>query len=172
MDAINSDVFLNSDAFLKSDEANALKEQALQHRQRWMSVLAHSSPTALIEHWQPLNLSPTYTLLRPAETGLTQLQGRMGGTGKRFVMGDMTVTRAVIQLSSGVYGYSYVRGRDKQHAELCAVIDALLQVSGMEELLHKRVIAPLAASQQAQRERRARQIASSRVDFFTLVRGE
>jgi alpha-D-ribose 1-methylphosphonate 5-triphosphate synthase subunit PhnG len=52
------------------------------------------------------------------------------------------------------------------------VIDALLQVSGMEELLHKRVIAPLAASQQARREQRAREIASSRVDFFTLVRGE
>ncbi|KAB7895170.1 phosphonate C-P lyase system protein PhnG [Rouxiella sp. S1S-2] len=145
---------------------------ALQTRQRWMSVLAHSQPSELLAHWQPLNLTPTFQRLRPAETGLTQLQGRMGGTGKRFVMGDMTVTRAVIQLASGVYGYSYVRGRDKDHAELCAVIDALLQVSGMEELIHKRVIAPLAASQQARREQRAREIASSRVDFFTLVRGE
>jgi alpha-D-ribose 1-methylphosphonate 5-triphosphate synthase subunit PhnG len=131
---------------------------ALENRQRWMSVLAHSQPSELLEHWKPLNLSPTFERLRPAETGLTQLQARMGGTGKRFVMGDMTVTRAVIQLASGVYG--------------CAVIDALLQVSGMEELLHKRVIAPLAASQQARREQRAREIASSRVDFFTLVRGE
>ncbi|NMP25807.1 phosphonate C-P lyase system protein PhnG [Rahnella sp. SAP-1] len=145
---------------------------ALPGRQRWMSVLAHSQPAELLAHWQPLNLNPTFQHLRPAETGLTQLQGRMGGSGKRFVLGDMTVTRAVIQLSSGVYGYSYVSGRDKQHAELCAVIDALLQVPGMDELLHKRVIAPLAASQQATREQRAREIAASRVDFFTLVRGE
>lgn len=108
---------------------------ALKIRQRWMSVLAHSQPSELLAHWQPLNLSPTYARLRPAETGLTQLQARMGGTGQRFVMGDMTVTRAVVQLASGVCGYSYVRGRDKAHAELCAVIDALLQVSGMEELI-------------------------------------
>ncbi|MFS7252335.1 phosphonate C-P lyase system protein PhnG [Rahnella rivi] len=144
----------------------------LQTRQRWMSVLAHSRPDELLAHWQTLNLSPQFERIRAAETGLTQLQGRMGGTGKRFVMGDMTITRAVIQLDGGVYGYSYVSGRNKQHAELCAVIDALLQMQGMDELLHKRVIAPLAALQQERRQQRAREVASSRVDFFTLVRGE
>ncbi|PKB89691.1 phosphonate C-P lyase system protein PhnG [Ewingella americana] len=118
------------------------------------------------------NLSPQFERIRAPETGLTQLQGRMGATGKRFVMGDMTVTRAVIQLDGGVYGYSYVSGRHKPHAELCAVIDALLQMQGMDELLHKRVIAPLAALQQERRQQRAREVASSRVDFFTLVRGE
>lgn len=145
---------------------------ALKNRQRWMSVLAHCRPAELLAHWQPLNLSPQFERLRAAETGLTQLQGRMGGTGKRFVMGDMTVTRAVVQLDCGTYGYSYIAGRDKSHAELCAVIDALLQVNGMDELLHKMVIAPLAATQQARREQRAREVAASRVDFFTLVRGE
>ena len=144
----------------------------LQTRQRWMSVLAHSRPDELLAHWQTLNLSPQFERIRAAETGLTQLQGRMGGTGKRFVMGDMTITRAVIQLDGGVYGYSYVSGRNKPHAELCAVIDALLQMQGMDELLHKRVIAPLAALQQERRQQRAREVASSRVDFFTLVRGE
>jgi len=145
---------------------------ALENRQRWMSVLAHSQPAELLALWHPLNLSPKFERLRAAETGLTQLQGRMGGTGKRFVMGDMTVTRAVVQLDSGVYGYSYVAGRDKAHAELCAIIDALLQVNGMDELLHKSLIAPLAATQQERREQRAREVAASRVDFFTLVRGE
>lgn len=144
----------------------------LQTRQRWMSVLAHSRPDELLAHWQPLNLSPQFERIRAAETGLTQLQGRMGGTGKRFVMGDMTVTRAVILMEGGVYGYSYVAGRNKPHAELCAVIDALLQIQRMDELLHKRIIAPLAAIQQERRELRAREVAASRVDFFTLVRGE
>lgn len=144
----------------------------LQTRQRWMSVLTHSRPDELLAHWQPLNLSPQFERIRAAETGLTQLQGRMGGTGKRFVMGDMTVTRAVVQMDGGVYGYSYVSGRNKAHAELCAVIDALLQIQGMDELLHKRVIAPLAALQQERRQQRAREVAASRVDFFTLVRGE
>lgn len=144
----------------------------LQPRQRWMSVLAHSHPEELLAHWQPLNLSPHFERIRAAETGLTQLQGRMGGTGKRFVMGDMTVTRAVIQMEGGIYGYSYVAGRNKSHAELCAVIDALMQMQGMNELLHKRIVAPLAAVQQERRELRAREVAASRVDFFTLVRGE
>lgn len=87
-------------------------------------------------------------------------------------MGDMTITRAVIRTDNGIYGYSYVAGRNKAHAELCAIIDALLQIQGMDELLHKRVIAPLAALQQERRQQRAREVASSRVDFFTLVRGE
>ncbi len=68
--------------------------QALESRQRWMSVLAHSRPEQLRSHWQALNLSPGYRNIRAPEIGLAQLQGRMGATGRRFVLGDMTVTRA------------------------------------------------------------------------------
>ncbi|MBX9383260.1 phosphonate C-P lyase system protein PhnG, partial [Serratia marcescens] len=87
--------------------------QALESRQRWMSVLAHSRPEQLRSHWQALNLSPGYRSIRAPEIGLAQLQGRMGATGRRFVLGDMTVTRAVVQLDNGGYGYSYIAGRDK-----------------------------------------------------------
>ncbi len=146
--------------------------QALQQRQRWMSVLAHSQPAQLRSHWQALNLNPAYRSLRAPEIGLTQLLGRMGATGRRFVLGDMTVTRAVVQLENGDQGYSYVAGRDKAHAELCALIDALLQQPGNHEVLQQQLIEPLAALQQEQRQLRARAVAASRVDFFTLVRGE
>ena len=78
-----------------------------------------------------------------------------------------------------VYGYSYIAGRNKPHAELCAVLDALLQHStvkgkpaGLNELLLKTVIHPLAAIQQERRQLRAGAITASKVDFFTLVRGE
>lgn len=64
-------------------------------RQHWFSVLAHSSAENLNAHWQALNLTPVFTLIRPAETGLTRLQARMGASGKRFVMGDATVSRAL-----------------------------------------------------------------------------
>jgi alpha-D-ribose 1-methylphosphonate 5-triphosphate synthase subunit PhnG len=146
--------------------------QALQQRQRWMSVLAHSQPAQLRSHWQALNLNPGYQRLRAPEIGLTQLLGRMGATGRRFVLGDMTVTRAVVQLENGSQGYSYVTGRDKEHAELCALIDALLQQPANHELLQLQLIEPLAALQQEQRQLRARAVAASRVDFFTLVRGD
>nr|WP_243466076.1 phosphonate C-P lyase system protein PhnG [Sodalis glossinidius] len=35
---------------------------------------------------------------------------RMGGTGRRFILGDATVTRAVIRLDDGTCGYSYILG--------------------------------------------------------------
>lgn len=141
-------------------------------RQRWLSVLAHSSAALLETHWQALNLQPAFTLIRPAEIGLTRLQARMGATGKRFVMGDATVTRAVVQLSDGTLGYSYLLGRDKVHAERCALLDALLQQPETRQLLEEKIITPLAAWRDEQRQLRAREIASSKVDFFTLVRGD
>ncbi|MFW0698612.1 phosphonate C-P lyase system protein PhnG [Pantoea sp. R13S299] len=141
-------------------------------RQRWLSVLAHSSAALLEQHWQALNLQPEFTLVRPAEIGLTRLQARMGATGKRFVMGDATVTRAVVQLGDGTLGYSYLLGRDKAHAERCALLDALLQQPETRSLLEEKIITPLAAWRDEQRQLRAREIASSKVDFFTLVRGD
>lgn len=141
-------------------------------RQRWLSVLAHSSAALLEQHWLALNLQPAFTLVRPAEIGLTRLQARMGATGKRFVMGDATVTRAVVQLSNGTLGYSYLLGRDKAHAERCALLDALLQQPETRQLLEEKIITPLAAWREEQRQLRAREIASSKVDFFTLVRGD
>ncbi len=143
-----------------------------QQRQCWMAVLAASTPQQLKAHWQALDLRVDFHLVRAPEIGLTQLQARMGATGRRFVLGDMTVTRAVIRLAGGAYGYSYVAGRDKAHAELCALADALLQLPAHHEQLQQRLIEPLAALRREQQQARAREIAASRVDFFTLVRGD
>ncbi|WP_233961731.1 phosphonate C-P lyase system protein PhnG [Pectobacterium versatile] len=144
----------------------------LTRRQHWLSVLAFSPVVELEKRWQTLNLHPQYALLRSTEIGLTRLQARMGGTGKRFVLGDMTITRAVVRLADGTCGYSYVAGRDKTHAERCAVIDALLQLPESHDRLQEHLIKPLAAQRVALCEQRAREIASSKVDFFTLVRGD
>ena len=60
-------------------------------RQRWMSVLAHSDPEELLARMQTLQLAPDYELIRAPETGLVQLQARMGGPhrfqGARQVQG-------------------------------------------------------------------------------------
>lgn len=144
----------------------------LPQRQRWMSVLAHSQPLELTQHWQALDLTPEYQCIRPAETGLAQIQARMGASGRRFFLGDATLTRAVIRLTSGICGYSYLLGRDKAHAERCALIDALLQEEQHHERLMQRIINPLDALRQERLTLRARAVAASRVNFFTLVRGE
>jgi alpha-D-ribose 1-methylphosphonate 5-triphosphate synthase subunit PhnG len=141
-------------------------------RQRWMRVLAHSQPGALSARMSALSLSPDYDTLRAPEIGLVQIQARMGGTGERFFAGDATLTRAAIRLNSGTLGYSYVLGRDKAHAERCAVIDALLQEQPYFQTLMETLIAPLEADRAARIAARQAEVNASRVDFFTLVRGD
>lgn len=141
-------------------------------RQRWMRVLAHCQPAALRERMNALGLPPDYDTIRAPEIGLVQIQARMGGTGQRFFAGDATLTRAAIRLNSGTLGYSYVLGRDKAHAERCAVIDALLQEPPHFQTLMETLIAPLEADRAARVAARQAEVNTSRVDFFTLVRGD
>ena len=114
-------------------------------RQHWMSVLAHSQPAELAARLNALNITADYEVIRTAETGLVQIQARMGGTGERFFAGDATLTRAAVRLTDGTLGYSWVLGRDKQHAERCALIDALMQQSRHFQNLSETLIAPLDA---------------------------
>ena len=141
-------------------------------RQRWMRVLAHSQPDALQARISALGLAPAYDLIRAPESGLVQIQARAGGTGARFFAGDATLTRAVVRLTSGTLGYGYVLGRDKKHAEQCATIDALLQEQPHFQALMETLITPLEADRAARIAARQAEVNASRVDFFTLVRGD
>ena len=115
---------------------------------------------------------PAYVELRPVETGLVMLQGRIGGDGAPFNFGEATVTRAAVRIASGEVGFSYVLGRDHDKARLAALCDALWQNETMRDAVEREVLAPIRARLEAERARRREEIAASRVDFFTLVRGE
>jgi alpha-D-ribose 1-methylphosphonate 5-triphosphate synthase subunit PhnG len=115
---------------------------------------------------------PGYVELRPVETGLVMLQGRIGGDGAPFNFGEATVTRAAVRIASGEVGFSYVLGRDENKARLAALCDALWQNETTREALEREVLAPIRARLVAERARRREEVAASRVDFFTLVRGE
>jgi phosphonate C-P lyase system protein PhnG len=141
-------------------------------RQHWMSVLAHSEPAELATRMTALKITADYELIRVPETGLVQIQARMGATGARFFAGDATLTRAAVRLSNGTLGYSWVLGRNKQHAERCALIDALLQQTAHFHTLTETLIAPLDADRMARIAARQAEVNASRVDFFTLVRGD
>ena len=110
-------------------------------------------------------------MLRQPEIGLVMVRGRMGGTGRRFNLGEMTVTRCAVT-GEGIIGHGYVQGRDKQKAELVARLDLLLQLPRYRDDIERRVLQPLAKAEREQREAVARKAAATRVDFFTLVRGE
>jgi alpha-D-ribose 1-methylphosphonate 5-triphosphate synthase subunit PhnG len=112
-----------------------------------------------------------YQLIRAPEIGMTLVRGRMGGTGAPFNLGEMSVTRCVVRLADGRTGFSYLAGRDKPRAELTALADAHLQGPQQQHWLNE-LIEPLASNLARRRTEQDAQTAASKVEFFTLVRGE
>ncbi|NHW00498.1 phosphonate C-P lyase system protein PhnG [Stutzerimonas degradans] len=139
-------------------------------RQRWMAVLARASGAELAPFESVLR-DCAYQLIRPAEIGMTLVRGRMGGTGAPFNLGEMSVTRCVVRLADCRTGYSYRAGRDKRQAELAALADAHLQGAQQSRWLVE-LIEPLAAAQARRAAQKAAETATTRVEFFTLLRGE
>jgi alpha-D-ribose 1-methylphosphonate 5-triphosphate synthase subunit PhnG len=75
-------------------------------------------------------------------------------------------------LGDGPLGVAYVLGRDKRRAELAALFDALLQDPRYHDDLQCSLIAPLAQAQAQARAQKQSDAATSKVEFFTFVRGE
>lgn len=140
-------------------------------RARWMSILARATRAELESAWKALAEPPDYSFLRRPETGLTMVRGRAGGTGNPFNLGEMTVTRCAVRLANGTAGASYAAGRDQRKAELAAVFDALMQ-TGERLRIESGVVAPIARRQQADRDLKSRKAAATKVEFFTMVRGD
>ncbi len=152
-----------------------------QSRSRWMSALAKAPLALLEERVATLGALPEYRFLRSPEVGLAMVRGRTEGMGQPFNLGEMTLTRCVIQLSlaagdqagdDSVSGFGYVAGRSQRHAELVAVCDALLQHQSWQSQVQTQVIEPLQVAAYAQRAAETAEVDSTRVNFFTLLRGE
>jgi alpha-D-ribose 1-methylphosphonate 5-triphosphate synthase subunit PhnG len=151
-------------------------DQAVKERQGWLAVLAKARPATLEAAWETLADRPAYRLLRVPEIGLAMVRGRVGGTGPAFNLGEMTMTRAAVQLvepgRAARLGFGNVAGRCPRHAELMAVLDAMLQEPDYRAAVMAQVIEPLDAAARAARAAMAAKVAATRVDFFTMVRGE
>ena len=141
-------------------------------RQRWMSVLAKARWDELGPLFEARGDKPGYRLLRAPETGLVMLRGRMGGTGNPFNMGEATVTRCAVTTHGGIAGHAYVMGRNAGHAEAAAVLDAMLQDASTHDAVESGVIAPLEKAAAERRRTAASKSAATKVEFFTMVRGE
>lgn len=142
-----------------------------QDRRRWMGVLAKAAPQDIAEAWSRLPPPPSYDLLRRPEIGVVMVRGRVGGDGAAFNLGEMTVTRCSVRLPEGNVGHAWVAGRDPAHAERAALLDAMMQNPSRQPIVEPE-ITRLEALQAARRAEAARKAAATRVDFFTMVRGE
>lgn len=162
---------------LPTPETGASGLTLLRIRQRRMAALAFADESTLEAEAARLADSFSYAFLRRPEAGLVMLEGRAGNTGQRFNVGEMLVTRCVVRLQpqgggSVTEGYAFIRGNRPRHAELAAVFDAALQQEALAEPLDRALIGPLARRREEQLQRRAAEAAPTRVDFFTLARGE
>ena len=140
-------------------------------RRGWMSLLARAPEgrvAALLDAAMP---RPAFDWLRQPEIGSTMVRARMGGTGAPFNLGEMTVTRCALTLEGGEVGHAYVQGRRKADAEAAALVDALMQTPAADQL-RAAVLDPLERELAETRATRAAKAAATKVDFFTMVRGE
>ena len=140
-------------------------------RKAAMAVLAHSDAAEIAERLDAIAL-PAHENLREPENGLVMVRGRIGGDGAPFNLGEATVSRAAVRLATGEVGFGYVLGRDRQKARMIALCDALVQSNEFSDAVEASVLAPLRARTVSERNRKSEETAATRVDFYTLVRGE
>ena len=142
------------------------------HRRGVMTVLIRSDAAEIALHLDSLGPLPASEDLRPPESGLVMVRGRIGGDGPPFNFGEATVTRAAVKLETGETGFGYVLGRDLAKARLVALCDALVQNATYRNVIERNVVAPIRTRVDAARQRKQQQVAATKVEFFTLVRGE
>lgn len=148
----------------------AQSERPQGSRAEAISVLAAAPATKLAALWERWADKPFYRLVRGPETGLVMIRGRIGGGGSPFNLGEATVTRATVRLETGEVGHAYGLGTDRDKASIAAVFDALWQRN--PAAIEAEVIAPLRAAQAEADQKRVNETAATKVDFFTMVRGD
>ena len=145
--------------------------QEIDKRKSWMSVLATSDKNNILSFWEKTKIKVNYQWLRAPEIGSIMAQGRMGVTGNRFNIGEVTITRCSLKLDCGTIGHSYVQGRSKKKAEISALCDALMQTK-LAEKINKKIIKPLEKIKIDKKNKILSKAEATKVDFFTLVRGD
>lgn len=159
--------------FDSSDTERSQTQTPPLSRPDWMALVARA-PLPVLEAALAPHSATAPRWLRAPETGLMMVQGRAGGTGERFNLGEVTVTRCALRLpgasAQAPVGVGYVMGRSHRHAQLAALADALLQDPAQQPVLQAQLLQPVRdhlAHQQAQRQQR---VQSTKVEFFTVAR--
>ncbi len=142
-------------------------------RPEWMALLARA-PQSLLDGALPQQVSTAPQWLRKPEAGLMMVQGRAGGTGERFNLGEITVTRCALRLAGAdahaPVGVAYVLGRNHRQAQLAATADALLQDPTQRDALEDKLLKPLREHLQQQQALRHERALTTKVDFLTVAR--
>lgn len=139
---------------------------------RLMDVLAASPGGEIAACAAALGGLPEAMPVRGPEIGLVMVRGRIGGDGAPFNLGEAAVTRATVRLAGGTVGHAYALGQDRAKARLSAVLAAMWSDGARRDDIEAHVLAPLATARADEVSRVKREAAATRVDFFTMVRGD
>ncbi|SER85692.1 phosphonate C-P lyase system protein PhnG [Rhizobium sp. NFR03] len=149
------------------------REHETSGRKRALDAMASMPADLLGARYGALTkTAPKAIPVRGPEIGAVMVRGRIGGGGAPFNLGEASVTRATVKLESGEVGHAIILGRDIEKARMVAHLDALGQLDAWQAVIETDVVAPALALDAAARQQRAEETEATRVDFFTLVRGE
>jgi alpha-D-ribose 1-methylphosphonate 5-triphosphate synthase subunit PhnG len=157
---------------MTSAEKRDAAPQTVNARKRVADLLARAERDELDQAWEMLTDKPTVQPVRGPETGLVMVRGRIGGGGAPFNLGEVTVTRATVRLGSGSVGHAQALGNDREKARLAAIFDALSQEEATRSFVEEQLLSPIAARIAEAEQVKADETAATRVDFFTMVRGD
>lgn len=141
----------------------------LTDRQQWLSILTQQKEE--INHYAQNLKAKKYDIVRAPEIGMAMVKGKTAGEGQVFNLGEVTVTRCVVRIEGGTMGFGYVVGRNQNQALLIALADAYLQ-SDEHAAWEKSLLVPLNDSLQKRLKAQENKVQTTKVDFFTMVRGE
>ncbi len=142
-------------------------------RKQALDILSGASTEFLIQHYATISQSAApATPVRGPEIGTVMVRGRVGGGGGAFNLGEASVTRATVKLDTGEVGHSVVLGHDKQKASMVAHLDALRQQPDWAARIDAEIVGPAVVLKEAERRRLAEETEATKVDFFTVARGE
>ncbi|MDQ1197183.1 MULTISPECIES: phosphonate C-P lyase system protein PhnG [Agrobacterium] len=141
-------------------------------RKRAAGLLARATVEELLLCWNALDAKPTVEKVRGPETGLVMVRGKIGGGGSPFNLGEATVTRATVKLASGTIGHAHALGTSRKQAWYAAIADALWQEEATRPLVEREVLSVVASRIEKRKANAIQQTAATRVDFFTMVRGD
>jgi alpha-D-ribose 1-methylphosphonate 5-triphosphate synthase subunit PhnG len=157
---------------MNSAQRQEVAAMEMRERKRVTDLLARAEREELDSAWEQLAEKPVVQPVRGPETGLVMVRGRIGSGGSPFNLGEVTVTRTTIRLASGKVGHGHALGTDKECSRLAAIFDALWQESTTKNYVEDAILGPVEERIAAADRKKADETAATRVDFFTMVRGE
>ena len=141
-------------------------------RKRAVSAFAQAPAGFLQNMWAELSGNRELQPVRGPEVGLVMIRGRTGGGGAPFNVGEASVTRASVRIADGTVGHAMILGRDPEKARHAAGFDALWQLPGARDAVETLVVTKIERRLLETDQEKAEETAATRVDFFTMVRGE